>query len=141
MQKKITTFLTFDGQAEEAVAFYTSVFEGSRILSTTRHEGKLLTATFELAGQEFMRGVFALAPGETGTAPNQPHTRVYVVRVVSQVPSDEILRTMFLESGMNRQLMSVAQGETLNTVVEWYEGLEREMNLVWERPPSSQRGS
>jgi predicted 3-demethylubiquinone-9 3-methyltransferase (glyoxalase superfamily) len=54
MQKKITTFLTFDGQAEEAVAFYTSIFEGSRILSTTQHEGKLLTATFELAGQEFM---------------------------------------------------------------------------------------
>jgi predicted 3-demethylubiquinone-9 3-methyltransferase (glyoxalase superfamily) len=40
MQKKITTFLTFDGQAEEAVAFYTSVFEGSRVLSTTRHEGR-----------------------------------------------------------------------------------------------------
>jgi predicted 3-demethylubiquinone-9 3-methyltransferase (glyoxalase superfamily) len=54
MQKKITTFLTFDGQAEEAVAFYTSVFEGSRVLSTTRHEGALLTATFELAGQELM---------------------------------------------------------------------------------------
>jgi predicted 3-demethylubiquinone-9 3-methyltransferase (glyoxalase superfamily) len=54
MQKKITTFLTFDGQAEEAVAFYTSVFEDSRVLSTTRHEGALLTATFELAGQEFM---------------------------------------------------------------------------------------
>jgi predicted 3-demethylubiquinone-9 3-methyltransferase (glyoxalase superfamily) len=36
MQRKITAFLTFDGQAEEAVAFDTSVFEGSRIRSTTR---------------------------------------------------------------------------------------------------------
>jgi predicted 3-demethylubiquinone-9 3-methyltransferase (glyoxalase superfamily) len=61
MQKKITTFLTFDGQAEEAVDFYTSVFDGSRILSTTRYgaggpgpEGELMSATFELAGQEFM---------------------------------------------------------------------------------------
>ena len=34
MQKKITTFLTFDGQAAEAVALYTSVFPDSRILST-----------------------------------------------------------------------------------------------------------
>ena len=61
MQKKITTFLTFDGQAEEAVDFYTSVFANSRILSRTRYEaggpgpeGELMSATFELAGQEFM---------------------------------------------------------------------------------------
>jgi predicted 3-demethylubiquinone-9 3-methyltransferase (glyoxalase superfamily) len=61
MQKKITTFLTFDGRAEEAVDFYTSVFDDSRILSTTRYqaggpgpEGELMSATFELAGQEFM---------------------------------------------------------------------------------------
>jgi predicted 3-demethylubiquinone-9 3-methyltransferase (glyoxalase superfamily) len=61
MQKKITTFLTFDGQAEEAVGFYTSVFASSRVLSTTRYEaggpgpeGELISATFELAGQEFM---------------------------------------------------------------------------------------
>jgi predicted 3-demethylubiquinone-9 3-methyltransferase (glyoxalase superfamily) len=38
MQKKITTFLTFDGRAEEAVNFYTSIFENSKILSTTLGE-------------------------------------------------------------------------------------------------------
>jgi predicted 3-demethylubiquinone-9 3-methyltransferase (glyoxalase superfamily) len=61
MQKKITTFLTYDDQAEEAVDFYTSIFEDSRILSATRYgpagpgpEGSLMTASFELAGQEFM---------------------------------------------------------------------------------------
>ena len=61
MQKKITTFLTYDDRAEEAVAFYTSIFEDSRIVSATRYgaagpgpEGSLMTATFELAGQEFM---------------------------------------------------------------------------------------
>jgi predicted 3-demethylubiquinone-9 3-methyltransferase (glyoxalase superfamily) len=61
MQKKITTFLTLEGRAEEAVEFYTSIFEDSRILSTTCHEaggpgpeGELMSATFELAGQEFM---------------------------------------------------------------------------------------
>jgi predicted 3-demethylubiquinone-9 3-methyltransferase (glyoxalase superfamily) len=59
--QKITTFLTFDGQAEEAVRFYTSVFEDARILSERRYgpagpgpEGSLMTASFELAGQEFM---------------------------------------------------------------------------------------
>lgn len=61
MQKKITTFLTLDGRAQEAVEFYTSIFEDSRILSTMRYEagdpgpeGELMSATFELAGQEFM---------------------------------------------------------------------------------------
>jgi predicted 3-demethylubiquinone-9 3-methyltransferase (glyoxalase superfamily) len=61
VQKKITTFLTFDDRAEEAVEFYTSIFDDSRILSTRRYgsagpgpEGELMTATFELAGQEFM---------------------------------------------------------------------------------------
>jgi predicted 3-demethylubiquinone-9 3-methyltransferase (glyoxalase superfamily) len=59
--QKITTFLTFDDQAEEAVALYTSIFENSRIVSTTRYgdagpgpKGSLMTATFELAGQEFV---------------------------------------------------------------------------------------
>jgi predicted 3-demethylubiquinone-9 3-methyltransferase (glyoxalase superfamily) len=35
--RKITTFLTFNDQAEEAVRFYTSIFENSRIVNTTRY--------------------------------------------------------------------------------------------------------
>ena len=61
MQKKITTFLTYDNQAEEAINFYTSIFENSRILSTNRYgdagpgpKGSLMTATFELEGEEFI---------------------------------------------------------------------------------------
>jgi len=61
MQKKITTFLTYDDRAEEAIDFYTSIFEDSRILSTTRYgeagpgpKGTLMSASFELAGQEFI---------------------------------------------------------------------------------------
>ena len=61
MQKKITTFLTYDGQAEEAMNLYTSVFPNSKVTSTRRYgevgpgeEGSLMTGTFELDGQEFM---------------------------------------------------------------------------------------
>ena len=61
MQKKITTFLTYDGQAEEAMNLYTSVFPNSRITSERRYgeagpgePGSLMTGTFELDGQEFM---------------------------------------------------------------------------------------
>jgi predicted 3-demethylubiquinone-9 3-methyltransferase (glyoxalase superfamily) len=59
MKQKITTFLTFDGDAEEAVDLYTSVFPNSRVLSKRYGsggpgpEGSLMTASFELEGQEF----------------------------------------------------------------------------------------
>lgn len=59
--QKITTFLWYDDDAEEAIRFYCSVFPDSKILSETRWgeggpvpKGTLMTATFQLAGQEFM---------------------------------------------------------------------------------------
>ncbi len=58
--QKITPFLWFDDQAEEAAAFYTSIFKNSKILSVTRYgdagprpKGMAMTATFQLEGQEF----------------------------------------------------------------------------------------
>jgi predicted 3-demethylubiquinone-9 3-methyltransferase (glyoxalase superfamily) len=61
MQKKVTTFLTFEDQAEEAIELYTSVFPNSRVTSARRYgpagpgeEGSFMTGTFELEGQEFM---------------------------------------------------------------------------------------
>ena len=58
--KKITPFLWFDNQAEEAMNFYVSVFKNSRILGVSRYgdmgpgpKGQVMTATFELNGQEF----------------------------------------------------------------------------------------
>ena len=59
--QKITPFLWFDGQAEEAINLYTSIFKNSRIKSIARNppgapglEGAVLTASFELNGQEFI---------------------------------------------------------------------------------------
>jgi predicted 3-demethylubiquinone-9 3-methyltransferase (glyoxalase superfamily) len=59
--QKITPFLWFDNQAEEAVNFYTSIFKNSRIGSISRYgeegpggKGKVMTAIFQLDGQEFM---------------------------------------------------------------------------------------
>jgi predicted 3-demethylubiquinone-9 3-methyltransferase (glyoxalase superfamily) len=59
--QKIVTFLWFDGQAEEAVNFYTSLFKDSKIITMARYPdsvpglgGKVLTAVFELNGQRFM---------------------------------------------------------------------------------------
>ncbi len=59
--QKITTFLMFEGKAEEAMTFYTSLFDGARIESVTRYgpdgpgtEGSVELATFSLGGQRFM---------------------------------------------------------------------------------------
>ncbi|MFE7676720.1 VOC family protein [Streptomyces albidoflavus] len=59
--QKITTNLWFDGQAEEAAAFYTSLFEDARVLGVERfteagpgEPGSVVTVTFQLAGQEFV---------------------------------------------------------------------------------------
>jgi len=61
MQQKIVPNLWFDTEAEDAAAFYTSVFENSRIVSTTRYPegapreaGMVMTVEFELDGQRFV---------------------------------------------------------------------------------------
>ncbi len=58
---KISPFLWFDDQAEEAMLFYTSIFKNSKIGSVTRSgetgpesEGKVMSATFQLEEQEFV---------------------------------------------------------------------------------------
>ena len=52
---RITPFLWFDSNAEEAVAFYLAVFKNSRRLDggTRMPDGKILTLSFELDGQRF----------------------------------------------------------------------------------------
>ena len=62
--QRITPFLWFDRQAEEAAEFYVSVFPNSRIVTTTRYtnesaeasglpDGLVMTVAFQLDGQDF----------------------------------------------------------------------------------------
>ena len=59
--QKITPFLWFDNNAEEAVNFYVSVFKNSKLGTVTRYgdagpgpKGSVLTASFELEGEKFV---------------------------------------------------------------------------------------
>ena len=63
--QRITPFLWFDNQAEEAVNFYTSIFHNSKVVSITyygeegaevsgRPKGTVMTVVFQLDGQEFV---------------------------------------------------------------------------------------
>jgi predicted 3-demethylubiquinone-9 3-methyltransferase (glyoxalase superfamily) len=58
---RITPFLWFDNQAEEAANFYVSIFKNSKIVNISRYgeagpgpKGSAMTAVFQLDGQEFM---------------------------------------------------------------------------------------
>ena len=51
---KITPFLWFDTQAEEAMDLYASIFKDSKILSINRAQGRVMSVLFELEGQQFM---------------------------------------------------------------------------------------
>ena len=61
ISQRITPFLWFDNQAEEAMNFYVSIFPNSKVLGVTRYgetgpgpKGSVMTANFELDGQEFV---------------------------------------------------------------------------------------
>lgn len=59
--QKITPFLWFDSQAEEAMHFYVSIFKNSKVGNVARYgdagpgpKGSVMLAAFELEGQQFM---------------------------------------------------------------------------------------
>jgi predicted 3-demethylubiquinone-9 3-methyltransferase (glyoxalase superfamily) len=59
--QKITPFLWFDSNAEQAMNFYTTIFKDSKVVTVARYtgagpgpEGSVMTVAFELAGQRFI---------------------------------------------------------------------------------------
>ena len=59
--QKITPFLWFNDQAEEAANFYVSIFKNSKVVTVTRYgdagpgpKGSVMTASFELDGHDFV---------------------------------------------------------------------------------------
>jgi predicted 3-demethylubiquinone-9 3-methyltransferase (glyoxalase superfamily) len=65
MTQKITPFLWFDNNAEEAANYYVSIFKNARIVTVARHgkesaaatgrpEGSAMTVAYELDGQKFV---------------------------------------------------------------------------------------
>jgi len=60
-KQKITTYLWFDNNAEEAMNFYTSIFKDSKVLDVVRYgdagpgpKGAVMLCTFQLEGQKFI---------------------------------------------------------------------------------------
>ena len=101
--QSITPFLWFENQAEEAMNFYTSLFEDSKINSVVRYPegapgpaGQVMTANFELAGLEFT----ALNGG-----PEFKFTEAisFAVNVETQEEVDELWNRLIADGGEESQ--------------------------------------
>jgi hypothetical protein len=88
-------------------------------------------------GEEFMQTVLDLQPGEIGVAADQPHKRVYVIRLIEQTPEEDILRQMFLTRGINdRNVSQQYNAERLETLGAWLNNVfSKEMQIKWNRTP------
>lgn len=102
MTTSITTFLTYDTQAEDAAQLYTSLF-GGKILDTARYpvggrkpEGSVLTVTFELFGQTYI----ALNGGPSFTF---THGFSLLVQVDTQAEIDRLWNGLLANGGKEVQ--------------------------------------
>ena len=117
---KITPFLWYDSEAEEAATLYTSLFPNSTILAVNRYgaagpgvEGSVMTVSFELDGQRFV----ALNGG-----PAHPLTEA-VSFVVDCATQEEV----------NRYCDALTEGGVEESVCGW---LRDKFGLSWQIVPS-----
>jgi hypothetical protein len=90
----------------------------------------------EMPGDEFMKVVFSLEPGQTAVAFNEPRTVCYCIRLVNLEPPASELRDQFVESRSDpRRTGMVAQQEFSESFGRWIEGLEKQYGLKWNRQP------
>ena len=89
----------------------------------------------ETAGQDLMKAVFSLKVGEVGTALNMPKSKVYVVRVTSDSPPQDLLKQLFLTIGDSPEIQYIAYVESITLLRAWYTNLATEMGVTWKRDP------
>lgn len=89
-----------------------------------------------LPGNAMMQKVFSTAEGKSTAVFNEPRTICYVIRVQAFNPKDEELQSRF-ESvlGDQRRLSMVAQSAFAEIFMDWIAGLEKDLELTWNREP------
>ena len=89
-----------------------------------------------MPGEEFMKAVFALEPGQTAVAFNEPQTVCYAIRLVAYEPDQEKLREQFVDPGFDQRRIAVlARQQEGDAIGRWIEDVERRYALEWKRPP------
>ncbi len=85
----------------------------------------------EAAGNDFMRAVFDLEEGQTGTAANQPETAVYVVRVTETSPLRETLWHRFVNEPIWNYIRA-ADHDRAVAQEAWIAGIKAEVGFSWD---------
>jgi hypothetical protein len=89
-----------------------------------------------MPGDEFMRTVFSLEPGQAAVAFNEPRTVCYLIRLIGLDPPAPELRDRFLQARSEPQAIGmVAQRQFSEAFGNWIEGLEKQYRLSWNRQP------
>ena len=89
-----------------------------------------------MPGDEVMRAVFDLEPGQTAVAFNEPKTVCYAIRLVSLEPDDAQLKDLFLASSQDpRRLATVADDDTRSVYDGWMKSILERYAVSWKREP------
>jgi predicted 3-demethylubiquinone-9 3-methyltransferase (glyoxalase superfamily) len=129
--QKISPFLWFDSQAEEAANFYTAIFKNSKIGHTSRYdaasaktagrpEGSVMTISFQLEGQDFtaLNGgpVFKFSEAISFSVSCKDQQEIdYYWEKLSAVPESEQCGWLKDKFGLSWQIVPENLSELLNT--------------------------
>ncbi len=93
----------------------------------------------DLAGEEFMKTVFGLEPGQVGAAMNAPQTIAYVIRVSDFDPSHEKLWREF-ENADFQKYLPVSYADSQKTMKAWVQAIKDAAGFQWvsEHEPAEQ---
>ncbi|MEZ4732980.1 MAG: VOC family protein [Caldilineaceae bacterium] len=115
----ITPFLWFDDKAEEAMNFYVSIFKDAKVLGVSPGpDGKVMSATFELNGQEFMAlnggPMFSFTPAISFFVKCETQAEVdYYWEKLTEGGSEEPCGWLKDKYGLSWQIIPNALGELL----------------------------
>jgi hypothetical protein len=88
----------------------------------------------DFAGDEFMRTVFRLEPGQTGVALNAPKTVAYVIRLTGLSPSQKVLWSEFEVDDFSKYAPAAAEDQR-QIARAWLNEIKASANMEWKRKP------
>ncbi|MGM0851252.1 MAG: VOC family protein [Bacillota bacterium] len=122
--QSITTFFMFNGKAEAAMSFYTSIFDDSGIVSVIHHEdGTVLHATFTLKGQTYM----AIDNINRNDHPFSPAMSLFVA-----CDSEEEIERVYDKLSLNGTVLMPLEESSFSEKFAWVEdrfGVSWQLNL------------
>lgn len=94
-----------------------------------------------MPGEDFMRAVFGLEPGQVAVAFNEPKTVCYVVRLVGLEPAEPQLRELFVAAARDpRRLVAAAEEDATAVFTRWMRSVEERHEVSWKREPRGSEG-